>query len=230
MFELLKRLWPFGKKDFSAERYDEFDKAKEAALERILGPMDDIVGHALIPFGAGGTFDMYYFSSCMPGTVFATMELIDPDGNGPKPNILGTYEFVTCTKLKNTNTLEEGHKERLKRIEEGHLTSFEKMEQRMCSIMTTLGRYSYSTALKHGDTAEVPYVDGDKSAYVIFDKFDSKEIPFEIEGKKHGLLLIMEVFLSELEYARKNRTRMLIDKLKTAGFYPYSDMDREAVV
>ena len=100
----------------------------------------------------------------------------------------------------------------------------------MCSIMTTLGRYSYSTELKHGDTAEVPYVDGDKSTYVIFDKFEPKEIPFEIEGKKHGLLLIMEVFLSELEYARKNRTRMLIDKLKTAGFYPYSDMDREAGV
>ena len=80
-------------------RWEEFYDAKHAALERVLGPMDNIVGHAVIPFFVGGALDIYYFSSHIPGTVIATMELIGSDGKGPKPNRLGLYELVTCTRL-----------------------------------------------------------------------------------------------------------------------------------
>ena len=41
------------------------------ALERTLGPMDDTVLHALIPFELGGFLDLYTFSKCIPGTVIA---------------------------------------------------------------------------------------------------------------------------------------------------------------
>lgn len=50
--------------------------------------MHGIVGHAIIPFSIGGAVDMYYFTDHIKGTGFATMELLNPDGNGPKPNKL----------------------------------------------------------------------------------------------------------------------------------------------
>jgi hypothetical protein len=37
------------------------------------------------------------------------------------------------------------------------------------------------------------------------------------------------VFRSEMEYARENGGAKLIRRLKKAGYYPYSDLDREAV-
>ncbi len=36
------------KTDFSSEEYERYYEAKEAALERILGPMHNMVGHAFI--------------------------------------------------------------------------------------------------------------------------------------------------------------------------------------
>lgn len=218
------------RKDFSAERMEEYDKAKKAALERILGPMDDVVGHAIIPFYVGGAVDMYYFSKYMEGTVFATMELIDPDGNGPKPNISGAFELIICTKLKNTSTTTEPFEERKKRIAEDRLTPFERMNSRMCGIMTAIGRYSFSATLRHGQTAEIPWKEGEERPCIVFDKFDTNEMEFEIEGKRHGLLLCIEIHRSEVEYARKHSGRVLIDKLKEAGVYPYADLDREPVV
>ena len=218
------------RKTFSVERLEEYDKAKTEALERILGPMDDVVGHAIIPFYVGGAVDMYYFSKYMEGTVFATMELIDPDGNGPKPNISGTFELITCTKLKNTITKDEPFEERKKRVAEDRLTPFERTERRLCGIMTVLGRYSFTATLRHGQTAEVDWDKEEESPCIVFDKFDTKGIDFEIEGKRHGLLLCIEIHRSEMEYARKHSSRVFIDKLKEAGVYPYSDMDREPVV
>src|SRR5882762_3368828 len=82
------------KPEFSDAEYARHYEAKQKALERILGPMHNIVGHAVIPFAIGGAVDMYYFPNGIAGTGFATMELIKPDGTGPLPNSLGTYEFV----------------------------------------------------------------------------------------------------------------------------------------
>ena len=75
------------KPEFSDEEYECHCEAKKAALECILGPMHDLVAHAIIPFQVGGTVDMYYFPNGIPGTGFATMELIEPDGSGPKPKL-----------------------------------------------------------------------------------------------------------------------------------------------
>ncbi|MBK7403880.1 MAG: hypothetical protein IPJ41_04400 [Phycisphaerales bacterium] len=46
---------------------EAFADAKQAALERPLGPMDEMVVHSLIPFFLGGGLDLYTFSKCMPG-------------------------------------------------------------------------------------------------------------------------------------------------------------------
>ncbi len=215
---------------FDKERWNAHYDAKKAAIEKILGPMDDIIGHSIIPFDIGGALDMYYFSSYMPGTVFCSMELIDPDGEGPIPSSIGTYELISCTKHKNTSTTKEPLEERKKRIEEGHITPFEKINQRICGTMTTLVRYSFEAILNPNETCEVPVGDGNEIRYLIFDDFNSDGIPFKIEDKAHGLLLCIEVFISEMEYAMKYGTDRLLAKLKGANAYPYSDLNRAPVV
>ena len=92
----------FGKKEtpkeFTEEEWNKHYEDKQAGLERVLGNMHHLVGHAIIPFDVGGNVDMYYFREGISGTGFATMELIKPDGTGSIPNRLGTYELVSFTK------------------------------------------------------------------------------------------------------------------------------------
>jgi len=216
------------RKRFGDERWEEHYEAKKTALEEILGLMDNVVGHSLIPFVIGGALDMYYFSSCMPGTVFCSMELIDPDGEGPMPSSIGVYELISCTKHKNTSTTKEPFEERKKRIEEGRITTFEKINHRMCGIMTMVSLYSFETILNPGETCELPTED--ETICLIFDEFDSDGVPFKVEGKQHGLLLCIEIFRSEMEYAMKHGSDELLAKLKKAEAYPYSDLEREPVV
>lgn len=69
----------------------------------------------------------------------------------------------------------------------------------------------------------MPHVGG---RCLIFDGYPSYP---DDEPAEFGLLAVIEVFRSEMEYARKNGGARLIKRLKAKGHYPYSDMDREAV-
>lgn len=206
------------KPEFSEEEYDRHYEAKKASLEQILGPMHELVGHAIIPFKIGGAVDMYYFPNAVPGTGFATMELIEPDGSGSKPNRIGTYELVAFTKQP-IPTAEEK--------DENH--PFNKIERRMCGILTTTGFYSYEAVLNPGETCEVPGDEGEPNKCLIFDEYKPDGKSFEMDGKKHCLLLCLEVFRSEMEYAMEHGSAIVLKKLKELGHYPYSDLDREPV-
>ncbi len=204
--------------EFSQEEYDRHYETKQAALETVLGPMHDIVGHAIIPFQVGGTVDMYYFPNGIPGTGFATMELIEPDGSGPKPNRIGTFELVAFTKHAMPAKEEEN---------EEH--PFNKIEGRISGIFTTIGFYSYEAVLNPGETCEVPGDEGEPGTCLLFDEYAPDGKTFVIDGKKHCLLLCIEVFRSEMQYARDHGSATVLKKLKDAGYYPYSDLDREPV-
>ena len=225
---------PEEKPEFSEEEYNRHHEAKQAALERILGPMHYLVGHASIPFQIGGAVDMYYFPNGISGTGFATMELIEPDGSGPKPNRIGTYELVAFTKLtdekKAYDILPRGEQRPDKPEEDKKAqTPFDRIQRRMCGILTTTGFYSYEAILNPGETCEVPGGDGEPNKCLIFDEYAPEGKPFEIDGKKHCLLLCLEVFRSEMEYAMEHGSGAVLQKLKEAGHYPYSDLDREPV-
>jgi hypothetical protein len=204
---------------FSDEVYSRNYEAKQKAIERILGPMHDIVGHAIIPFQIGGAVDMYYFPNGIPGTGFATMELLEPDGSGPKPNRIGTYELVAFTKLKVPPPGQKGDTN----------APFNKIERRMCGILTTVGRYSYEAVLNPGETCEVPGGEGEPTKCLMLDEYRNGAASFEINGKKHCLLLCVEVFRSEMEFAMQHGSAAVLKKLKEKGYYPYSDLDREPV-
>jgi hypothetical protein len=61
---------------------------------------------------------------------------------------------------------------------------------------------------------------------LIFDGYPSYP---EDEPAEFGLLAVVEVFRSEMEYARNKGGAQLLKRLKDKGHYPYSDLDRKPV-
>lgn len=144
------------------------------------------------------------------------MELIEPDGSGPVPSRIGTYELVAFTKYKVGD--------------EATKTAFEEANLRIRNIFTIVGRYSHETQLNLGETAELPGIEGEPGHHVIFDQFVTPGADFIIGDRKHGLLLVIEVFKSEMEHTKANGSQLVLDELKMRGHYPYSDLDREPVL
>jgi hypothetical protein len=203
-------------KEFTDEEFDEHYEMKSKALEDILGKSHNLVGHAIIPFEIGGAVDMYYYPNGIKGTGFATMELIQPDGTGPVPNRNGTYELVAFTKIPYSSDTTETH-------------PFNLIERRTCGIFTAIGSYSFEAKLEPGETLEIPEDDGPNKC-IVFDDYKPDNKEFSIGNQKLGLLLVIEVFRDEMEYAMENGSQKLLKRLKEKGYYPYSDLDRPSVI
>ncbi|MDR1199398.1 MAG: suppressor of fused domain protein [Prevotellaceae bacterium] len=201
---------------FTEEDHEIDYELKTQELENVLGEMHNIVGHALIPFDVGGAVDMYYFNNHIPGTCFATMELLDPDGNGVLPNEFGTFELIAFTKYNYVDDTED----------ENTSNPFNLIERKICGIFTSIGFYAKETILRPGDTCEIPNSEGEENTCLILDFY--KE--FLVGMRKHHLLLCMQLFRSEMEFAMKNGSEKLFTKLKKHDYYPYSDLDRIAVI
>lgn len=216
LFSSKKPVAPIAESEFSQEEYDKHYEEKVKGIESVVGKMHGLVGHAIIPFQMGGTVDMYYFTNHIPGTGFATMELLDPNGNGPKPNHLGTYELIAFTKELYNEKVETP-------------SSFGLIERRICGIFTAIGNYCIQAVLNPYETCEVPSERGPNKC-LIFDNYQPGDKEFKIGDKKHHLLLCVEIFKREMEFARQNGSVGLIQLLRQKGFYPYSDLDREPVV
>lgn len=203
-------------KEFTEEEWNKAHDEKEKGLEKVLGKMHNMVGHAIIPFEVGGTLDMYYFPNGISGTGFATMELIQPDGSGPIPNSMGTYELVSFTKSAYDSSENE--------------TPFNLIQSRLNTILTNIAHYSFQAKIEPTETAELPAEEGQPNYCILFDNYRPNDQDFTIGGRQHGLLLVMEIFRDEMDFAMENGGEKLIEKLKANGHYPYSDLNRESVV
>ena len=208
---------------FTQEDYTRHFEQKKAALEKLLGPLSARVLRAQVPFEVGGTVDLYPFEQALPGTAFATMELIYPDGQGPQPNRSGAYELVACTRL----TPVPAPAPLFAREAERSRTPYELMVARIWRMLTAAAQLGFSTVIAPGDTAELPSGKNDVLS-VLFDRFD-QAAPLRVGKKKHHLLLCMQIFPSELRYAQTVSPSRLISLLQEAGHYPYSDLDRDPV-
>lgn len=205
----------FGKKMSDAEieaAETAFSEAKRTALERTLGPMDDTVLHALIPFELGGTLDLYFFSTCIPGTVIVTQELIacDPKRR-PKKGKFGHYELVAC-------------------LPPGKARDDAKALDLINPLLNIVARYAFHAKLNPGETAEVPTSENGPMQPILFGAFEGNGTPFEVMRERFGLLLVMPLHPSELTFARSNGGAALTEKLKLAAAWPYADLSRPAVV
>jgi hypothetical protein len=193
---------------------EEYDKAKAAALEKVLGRMHGYVGHSIIPYEIGGAVDMYYFPQPDGSTAFATMELLGFDGREPARSDVGTYELVAFT--KHSVVVPDSN------------PPFDAIERRLRALFTNIGGYCEKAVLNSGDTAEVPVNDDEPNACILFRTFDG-QVPFTIGSRRHGLLLVTEIFPDEMALSRAHGSDELVARLSRAGYFPRSDMDRESV-
>lgn len=196
--------------------FDKFYELKKKGLEQVLGEMHGIVGHSVIPFAVGGNVDMYYFCNHIPGTGFATLELLNDDGTGALPNCLGRYELVAFTRNPFSH-------------QQDAMTAFNDIDRRFCQIFTIMGEYAKEAVLNPGETCELPSDNG-QSVYLIFDQYQPADSRFMVGESEHHLLLCLEIFQSEMEFSRKNGSVALFNRLKEAGHYPYSDLNRLPVI
>ncbi len=199
------------------EQYIAHYNLKQQAIETILGPSADVIGHAIIPFRviAGmtlGAVDMHYFPNHVEGTGFTTMELIQTDGTGPVPNTNGTYELIAFTKQAFND------------IDQDPPTAFNMMERRVCENFTQIAGAAQKKAFNPYEICQISGSDG-KPRYILFDMYRE----FEVEGHKHHLLLCMEIFEEELTAVANFGHQGFLEMLKMIKIYPYSDMDRNWV-
>ena len=188
---------------------------KSALMERVLGKEHDIVMHAIIPYAIGGGLDLYYYPNRLPGTAIATKELCETPGEGPSNSVFDAYELVMFTKY--SLVLDDVDDES---------TPFGQSHQTINSVLNLIARYSAQATLNPHETCEFPK-DMEKvgGKCFIFDRYGE---PTSSSG--FGLLAVIEIFRTEMKFARKRGGAKLIAELKHAGCYPYSDMDRKPVV
>ena len=186
-------------------------------MEEILGAEHNMVMHAIIPYAGGGALDLYYFLNGLPGTAIATKELSELPNRGSSNREFSCYELVMFTR----------HAWEPHQAKDGN-TAFGKAHSNINTTLNRIARYSASAKLNAHDTCEFPadmeVVGGKCLVFISYGSRQSDTV------KSFGLLAIMEIFRSEMDYARANGSAQLIGKLKAAGYYPYSDMDRDPVV
>ncbi len=202
--------------DIDDEATQRWYDRKSVIMEGMLGKVHDIVMHAIIPYSVGGGLDLYYYANGVQGTCIATKELSELPGEGSSNDVFQCYELVMFTKHR--LDLDAANDEE---------TAFGRAHSVMNSILGRIARYSSQATLNPNETcefpADVPTVGG---RCLIFDGYPSY---CDDELAEFGLLAVIEVFRSEMAYARKNGGAKLLEKLKAKGHYPYSDMDRKPV-
>ena len=191
----------------------------------MLGSEHDLVMHSMIPYAAGGGLDLFYYPNGIPGTGIATKELSELPGEGSKNAVFACYELVMFTRQALS----------MKDAEDGE-TPFGKMHANIDAILNVVAPFSVEATLNPGETCEFP-ADMEElgGKCLIFDGYGKAQkvenacgmgpakVPF-------GLLAVIEIFREEMEYARETGGGHLLEKLKAAGHYPYSDLDRDPVV
>ncbi|MDB5386210.1 MAG: hypothetical protein JWM11_1856 [Planctomycetaceae bacterium] len=195
--------------------FQEWDDHKSAMMTQILGKEHDMVMHAIIPYAIAGGLDLYYFPNGIPGTAIATKELFEAPGEGSSNIVFDTYELVMFTR----------HRLSLDDAKDKN-TAFGRAHYGINAILNCIAPYSAQATLNPNETCEFPAdMETVGGKCLIFDAYRP-----ESEHSEFGLLAIIEIHRSEMEFARKNGGKKLIDKLKKSGYYPYTDLERPAVV
>jgi len=192
---------------------DWYDRKSELMADW-LGAEHDMVMHAIIPYAVGGGLDLYYYPNGIEGTGIATKELSNLPDEGSSNDLFDTYELVMFT--RHALSLDDAKDD---------ATDFGKAHRRINAVLNAVAPYSEQATLNPHETCEFPEeMEELGGRCLIFDAYGPNG-PAEF-----GLLLLMEVHRSEMEFARANGGEVLIDRLKQAGCYPYCDMDRPPVV
>jgi hypothetical protein len=198
--------------DAAQQWYDH----KSRLMEQSLGKEHDMVMHAIIPYAVGGGLDLYYYPNGVPGTAIATKELSELPNEGSSNDEYESYELVMFTK----------HRLDLDAAAD-EATAFGRAHRDINAVLNLIARYSAQATLNPNETCEFPAeMERVGGKCLIFDGYASHT---DDVADRFGLLALIEVFRSEMEHAREHGGAELIQRLKDAGHYPYSDLDREPV-
>lgn len=189
---------------------------KTTWMEELLGREHDKVLHSLVGFAAGGWLHLYYYPNGVPGTGIGTKELCPLPDEGATNRVYHSYELVMFT--RHAIDLDASRDES---------TPFGRAHLSISAMLNCVARFSTDAELNPNETLEFPSsMERIGGRCLIFDGYGQESDEGFLE---FGLLLLMEIFRSEMEFARKNGGAKLIARLKAAGAYPYSDLDREPV-
>ncbi|MFN0196843.1 MAG: hypothetical protein ACKVT0_08845, partial [Planctomycetaceae bacterium] len=188
--------------------------------EETLGKEFEMVMHSIFPYEMGGALDLYYYPEAVQGTGIATKELSKYPDVGSSNAVYLAYELVMFT--RHALSLDDA-----KDVE----TPFGRAHHNINAILNLIAPYSEDAELNPCETCEFPDdMEEVGGKCLIFDGYTPYSEADDGDMEEFGLLLLMEIFRSEMEYAREHGGTELIEKLKAAGHYPYSDMDRDPVV
>lgn len=228
MLKTLKRLVGFGGREDGPAWFDEeLYKAKLAAFEGRLGKSANEVIAAIIGWGMGGPVDLWIFPEHAKGTFFTTMQLAVPgERKGQRKNSMGSFELAAATRYQIDKSPQpaEGQQK-----QEEDFTAYERAMFDIRTMLSNIAYYSYDAVLEPNETGELPAENEEDTIYLVMDALIGATDPVQVNGEDIGVLMCIRVHESELEFARQSGTTKLIQRLKEAGHYPYSDLDREPV-
>lgn len=195
--------------------YDAWDKRKSDLMEAALGPEHDVVLHAIVGYPLGGPLHTYYYAKGIEGTGIASKELARLGEKSPSNRDYDKYEFVIFSRAP---------------LAIGAVGAMpEKDEKRdfLRGALTHLANYAEQATLNPLETLEFPADFGEPvgGRCFVLDAYRP-----ELFDRDFGLMLVMEVHRDEMNFARTQGTRVLLEKLKAAGAYPYSDPELRASV
>lgn len=177
--------------------------ARQAALESVLGPMDDTVLHAGIPFELGmelgGRPDIVMFRNHVPGVAYVTAELI---GDGRQiPNGSGEYELMVV-------------------LREEHPWA--------PNLISLLAHVTLQEKLEPGETMDIAPTVPDGSSIVALYFADAGR--FEVLGRPAGILLGIGIVQEELDACLSGGHAEVLERLRGSGVLPYTDFYRRSVI
>ena len=220
MFNRIKQFFtrskPQPEEDPTEKIAAEWDETKSKFMQVFLGREHDMVMHAIIPFAVGGTLDLYYYLDMIPGTTIATKELTTLPAEGSSNRIFACYEIAMFTR----------HELNLE-LARNKSTPFGHAHSTINHILNCIGPYSADVMLNPNETCEFPADMPDVGGKcLIFDAYGVQNLE---ERQLFGIMAIIEIHRSEMDFARAEGGAKLIERLKEAGHYPYSDLDRQPV-
>lgn len=191
------------KQQRSGKQWARWWSARQKAIEKVLGSMDDVVRHATIPFEVGyklgGAADVVSFSKGLDGIAYVTADLI---GNEKQiPNQLGSYELMICHRTQS---------------DWGPDT------------ISRLAYYTLHTPLNPGETMDIGPTAPQESTVVAF--LFLEYASFKVRGRQAGLLLCIGITKDELDVRFAQGPSFVEQKLKDRGVYPYTDLTRSSVL
>ena len=191
---------------------------RTAFMQRVLGKRLKTYKPSGWPFKLGGKVDIFFYPRGIPGTGFATLDLSQILQLASQNKVFDYYELVMFTRAPMSLP-------KLKR----RTTKLGRAFHNARGLLTSIGWGSAERSLNPGNTVEFPD-DGEEHAGKCFIVDDYSGHRGVVDKHlKFGVMVVIEIFRSEMKWACKRDGSKLIAKLKEAGHYPYTDMNRKPV-